>query len=349
MRDQLASGNQPTSPSDAHLPISRDAFQDRLPPGVQSIASLDTCTSQDTVFSAARVALSLQSLLFWQGVLEEPDPLLPAREAALLRCDSGLFQKLHLATANVTTLRPGQEGDAGEGSARRADLALQFATAGLQVIGVQESRSQYATPRSSGDFWIVPSPASPAGAGGVELWLHNDIISARDKRTVEIIASDPRRLIVRLALDGRWMVVAVLHALDRSHGKEAQGRWWADTASFLRVPRAADVPLVLLADANARVGSELSPAIVDCSAELQCAAGRCFHDLLIEFGLFLPSTFWPGPAATWFAARGAGGGARLDYVAVPLIWAPLISAVGVPSSVHLEIDDKLDHCLTAVC
>jgi hypothetical protein len=114
-----------------------------------------------------RVALSLQSLLFWQAVLEEPDPLLVARDRAAHDLSVAPLQTLRLASANVTTLRPRQEGDGGEGSARRIDLALQFAAAELQIIGIQESRSQFVNPRDCGDFWIVSSPASKAGAGAL--------------------------------------------------------------------------------------------------------------------------------------------------------------------------------------
>ena len=112
--------------------------------------------------------LSLHALLYWQAVLEQPDPLELARAKAGRRGRTDLLRELHIATANVTTLRPSQDGDSGEGSARRLDVTLQFALADLHVVGVQETRCQWSVPRLSGEYWIIPSPATAQGRGGVE-------------------------------------------------------------------------------------------------------------------------------------------------------------------------------------
>ena len=93
--------------------------------------------------------LSLRALLFWQAVLEQPDPLEVARAKAGSGGNPKLLRELHTATANVTTLRPSQDGDSGVGSARRLDIALQFALADLHLVGVQETRCQWSVPRLS--------------------------------------------------------------------------------------------------------------------------------------------------------------------------------------------------------
>lgn len=48
--------------------------------------------------------------------------------------------------------------------------------------------------------------------------------------------------------------------------------------------------MILLADANARVGSVVSEAIGDWQGE-ETQSGACFHEMLTHWGLWLPSTF----------------------------------------------------------
>ena len=96
--------------------------------------------------------MSLHSLLYWQDVLAWPDPLEQARTKEARTGRQELLCERHLATANVLTLRPRQDGDSGEGSARRLDLAMQFAAAGLHVLGLHETRCPWRTPRLSRQY-----------------------------------------------------------------------------------------------------------------------------------------------------------------------------------------------------
>ena len=93
----------------------------------------------------------------------------------------------------------------------------------------------------------------------MELWLRHGLLTARDISAMEIVTADPRRMLARVSMQGLWMVFLVAHALDSSYGEAAQRQWWLDTAACLRRARAAGLPLVVLADASARLGSVLSP------------------------------------------------------------------------------------------
>ena len=93
---------------------------------------------------------------------------------------------------------------------------------------------------------------------------------------------------------------------------------WCDDLSR-RLAGQPDV--VLLVDANARLGSSLS-ASVDSGGMCQQGglSGAMFHGTLVELGLCVPATFGPvDPSAfAWIANDGASH--RIDYVAVPCTW-----------------------------
>ena len=75
--------------------------------------------------------------------------------------------------------------------------------------------------------------------------------------------------------------------------------------------------MIVLADANARVGSEVSQCIGPFGAEPENIAGECFHAWLHEHSLFVPQTddaFHHGCHTTW--QHSSGGEARLDYIAI---------------------------------
>ena len=53
-----------------------------------------------------------------------------------------------MATANVLTLRPQEEKDGVDSSARRIAIEEQFAEAGMRFVGIQEARSPQSEARS---------------------------------------------------------------------------------------------------------------------------------------------------------------------------------------------------------
>ena len=111
--------------------------------------------------------------------------------------------------------------------------------------------------------------------------------------------------------------------------------------------------MLLLADANAKLGSMLSPVVGPLDPEVQCLAGSFFHQFLIECDIMLPSTFadlHSGPTKTWTAPPREGLPStcrRIDYVGVPKEWMPAVRHSWVERRVDLLLS-RDDHFPAAV-
>ena len=84
-------------------------------------------------------------------------------------------------------------------------------------------------------------------------------------------------------------------------------------------------PLLLLVDANARLGSVVSAAVGGEGAETQCNSGFYLHQFLVDHELFVPSTMRPGPFSTWQSSVLGAVGHSNDYDALSAAWAALVS------------------------
>ena len=155
-----------------------------------------------------RPKLQLHSLIFWAEVLAAEDPGLRApgplgtsQEEAVAAeqppvGDGAAPRLVRMATANVLTLRPGQERDGVEGSARGILLEEQFAEAGIHFVGVQEARSPQPGIRKGRRYTRVIAAADAGGAGGVELWINPKL--RIDPETIFVLDSSPKLLVVSL-------------------------------------------------------------------------------------------------------------------------------------------------------
>ena len=173
-----------------------------------------------------RHRLPLHSLLFWGAVLEadgggRTSPCggaeAPAGEGAAEQAAEEAPRIVRMATANVLTLRPGEERVSIEGSARRIMLEEQFGDAGIHFVGVQEARSPHSEVRKGRRFTRVAAAADPGGSGGVELWINPDL--RVDLDSVFVLHSSPRLLVVSLVWESQLACFAVLHAPDLAYGQ----------------------------------------------------------------------------------------------------------------------------------
>ncbi len=144
--------------------------------------------------------------------------------------------QLSVVTANVRSMESGRY------TGKLAYLQQQFSELNVNVVGIQESRSQSAFTRKSGDY-IRLATASDNGHFGVELWLAHNIPFAtagngkqlfiRDNQLV-VLHSDPRRLIVRIQTDWLEIVFAVLHAPQSGIALESRQQWWHSTSELIQ-------------------------------------------------------------------------------------------------------------------
>ena len=258
---------------------------------------------------------------------------------------------LRFATANVLTLYPQQDHGGSFLGARAEQLAIQFLSAGLHCIGLQETRCGYSGHQTFESFHVLSSSATARGHGGVQFWIANQINIAHKTLKVShehlrIIHGDDRRLIVHLRHPQLALLFLVLHAPCSDDEVELQ-RWWAQTSNL--IPNGyTSWTWAVLCDSNGRLGSVVSNSVGACGAEDENMRGAVFHEWLIQHGLYVPQTFEDahiGSHATWTHAEGAQG--RIDYIAL----SDNLRSDGVCTWVSEDVDLSLarpDHsCLCA--
>ena len=130
-----------------------------------------------------------------------------------------------MATANVLTCKPAEDGNEVQCglqvSARREELAQQFADAGLKIVGIHEARSRKARRVTVCQFDMLAS-ASLKGCGGTELWLHEDPHAGLDKPIVQ--SNDHPHLLATVPLPSGAANCFVTHAPCEPKNDEERAR-----------------------------------------------------------------------------------------------------------------------------
>ncbi|CAE7285274.1 unnamed protein product, partial [Symbiodinium sp. CCMP2456] len=259
-------------------------------------------------------------------------------------------------TYNVLTLRPAagpqqQEQVGLRVIGRKALLKQQISELHPLLIGLQETRLPQDSMQADSDYWIYQSGATPTGQLGCALWIAQHVPYAHKQgRPLYIRSSEvyvcgvsPRHLCACIQAEALKLYVIVAHAPSASSVPlaEVKAFWAARAKDLARRPPGHD--FLILADANARVGSMTSIHVGDVDPEEENPAGETLHDFLQDIGACLPTTFTEvhtGPSATW--ASPGGGEFRIDYPIVPLSWAHFsLSSKVLPDFELLQLRD--DH------
>ena len=115
-------------------------------------------------------------------------------------------------------------------------------------------------------------------------------------------------------------IAVVAHAPHSGVYVAARSLWWDDLSRRL----AGQLDVVLLVDANDRLGSSVSASVGSGGmCQQEDLSGAMFHRTLVELGLCVPATFGPvdHSAFTWVANGGASH--RIDYSTMHLgLWRP---------------------------
>ena len=259
------------------------------------------------------------------------------------------WHHLAVGTANVLTLFPGENSTGRYTSARAESLFAQFDMAGLDIVGLQETRCKQTGHYRYGPFHVLSSAATERGLYGVKLLIRahltqgNHSISHSDLR---IQASAPRFLIVSLQTSNLRLLLIVAHAPSQGI-TETPEDFWAEIDREIPV-RCREWTTIAMLDSNARVGSLCTSAVGPHQMEEQNESGAAFHSWLLHNNLFLPQTFescHTGSAPTWRHPKGTE--ARLDFVATSKDIAPENVTTSVDDNIDLETL-RLDHrCVTA--
>ena len=218
-----------------------------------------------------------------------------------------------------------------------------FSRAKWHVVGLQETRLPQDALFLAQDFLCVQA-ASDRGHHGVALWIHRTWPSPGciSPQHLTVLHSSPRILLVRCCAPGLKMDFCVAHSPWRDQGDKICWTWWSRLRTLLTAQSNDHYPLVLLVDANARVGQAEGNHIGDHQGHEFDINGIGLESVVIARDLWLPSTFQSthqGPGHTHVAVRDDSLH-RLDYVAVPLCWENAV----LSSYVAFDVDIGQKRC-----
>lgn len=135
------------------------------------------------------------------------------------------------------------------------------------------------------------------------------------------MARNPRCLLLKVNAPWFRAILVCAHAPTSQVNASEREQWW-DALLKMTPHRYRAWPHVLLLDANARVGSEVSNHIGPHHHETQDLGGDLLHEYLCATSCWLPATFdqcHDGLSGTWYHPR-TEGWCRGDFVGLPVGW-----------------------------
>ena len=255
---------------------------------------------------------------------------------------------LKVATMNVTTLHPDDVRKFGYAAAPRGlKLRRDLVEAGVVIAGIQEARTAGPQICSTDDFWIVSSGAV-RGQLGCEIWVAKEVPSNTKKthgvprKALTIVEAAARFLWIAIRTTALTIDAVAIHGPTSSEPNHAIAKFWDDVAMKLR-RKDPSIPLVVLADANGRMGSIESPALGTLDPDEEDTAGAGLRTLLEQQQLWAPSTCSAthiGQKATWQSPDGFRH--RIDFVAVPQRWKRRVRASWADTDIDVPLARR-DH------
>ena len=245
------------------------------------------------------------------------------------------------ASANVHSLSRGPEGHAG----KLHYLYQQMRAFKLNCIGVQEARTDQGVACSHNILRL--SSGHVEKQLGVELWLDLDMPIGHDtkgrpiclqRRDVQVVHVDARRLIVRIDNPAWSAWIAVLHAPHSGYKVSHREEWWQETHDIVARFHDAD-PLFVLMDANAPPG-EADGHVVFQEGFSTTTSTAFMRSFLQTHGLCLPATSTSchqGEHGTWIDLRGERWHC-IDHIAIPTSW--------ISTCTHSQVLDDFDLATT---
>ena len=256
---------------------------------------------------------------------------------------------VQVASANVLTLAPGAKAMQAKGLMTKGRIHLlqaQFQQAKVHIIGIQESRTQDQLTRHNGTHLVFQSGASKEGSRGCELWLDRTIPYATTRKEkfffqanqVHVAMANDRSLFAIITAPHFQVRILVLHAPHQAAKDVHVEEWWSHIQKTVQ-SLSPHLPIVILGDMNAKLGSVRSEAVDSHGAEEENTTGHMLHSFMLECGLWAPATFsehHEGPTHTWISSEGMSH--RLDFAIIPREWQNL--------EIHSKLLQDVDLCTT---
>ena len=245
---------------------------------------------------------------------------------------------LKVATVNVGTMHYQDENHTAC-SFKARELARQFHDAGLDIVGLQETRARESCASRIGPFLRLIA-AGTKGQAGVELWIHTENFMRktgtplREEQDVCVWQSDHRCLAATVTSDVLELDLIVCYAPQAGKADSEIRLWWQSFREVLR-KRPSKSPMLWMGDWNCRIGSVVTEQIGDHHADEEDTGGQEMRQTCSKFDMFVPSTMaeWH-QGDSWTYRSPLGARSRIDFIAVQ---SDLFR--GVTSS---RIDDSVD-------
>ena len=182
---------------------------------------------------------------------------------------------------------------------RIALLRQQAHERGIHFLGVQEARTPQGS-FSSATHFRYSAGAHAAGHGGVELWVSKLAPFARTtcgklcflftQSHFHVQFADPSILLVTTENCELELLLGVLHAPHTGHPEASQHEWWTRVRELLH-SYGRSRQIVLLMDANAKIGHHVDHSFGGYTIDLENKNGGRLRQLASEFALCAPASF----------------------------------------------------------
>ena len=172
---------------------------------------------------------------------------------------------------------------------RAALLEIEMARCGLDVVGIQEGRTEII---EGAEYTMVVAGADPRGNYGTQLWVRR---SLRAKVT-GIPVSTPTLFVawLRFETSGSELMCVVGHAPHHGRPREERDQLWTEATSKAATElekRAEQEECVVLIDANAQLGSIATSFIGSKDVGEEDEIGAGLREFAESVGIHLENTY----------------------------------------------------------
>ena len=209
----------------------------------------------------------------------------------------------------------------------------------LDIIGIQEGRLQSAV-KSGVHYEMYFGQPSKCGAHGCQVWIARD----RKPKLLCAISHSARLLTVHALLSENNTEVFAVAAHAPTEGAESavKDAFWDMLVKVILSARAS-VPhanIILMIDANSRVGSVVSSGIGAFQPELENENGSRFRAFLETCHMWAINTF-VAAGQTWRSTYGTWH--RLDYICLQMGTNAVLARTTTDSNIDLSTTARVDH------
>ena len=221
---------------------------------------------------------------------------------------------------------------------KRQMFSQQLHERSWSLIGMQETRATRSMSKSD-PFYHMMVAEGERGHHGVELWVSKTTkFGSRPigKQDIHVMVATPTILQVAIRNEEVMFDAMVLHAPQRT--SDAKEQWWLKVTKLINDRVTKGIPVIVLGDLNARLGSVQVPGIGPIAKEEECPNGKLLRKCILENDLTAINTTPKHQGDTSTYAK-----TRIDYILTSTSWMPAVVMSWKDTTVdlmHLKDDHR---------